>query len=214
MSKITIIDYGIGNIFSVSRAFEHCGAEVQLTSDPEIIMSSERVLLPGVGAFMNGFKGLQSRGLVEPIKQYALSGRPFMGICLGMQMLFTTSLEFGTHEGLGLIPGTIKQIVPEPDQSGRMLKVPNVGWSRLVHAAGKNNWDNTVLADIGEDESCYFVHSYAAHPENQAHRLADTPYGKSVISAVVKNGNVYGCQFHPEKSGETGLKIVKGFLNA
>jgi glutamine amidotransferase len=208
---VTVIDYGVGNIFSVTRALEHCGATVFLSGRPADILSASRLVLPGVGAFASGMEGLRSRGLVDPIRRYAASGRPLLGICLGMQMLFSRSLEFGDHEGLGLIPGTIVPIVARaPD--GAPLKVPHIGWAPLERPSGYATWDMTLLAGVREGENCYFVHSFTAVPERESSRLADTTYGDCRISAAVREGNVLGCQFHPEKSGETGLSMISNFV--
>ena len=208
---VTLVDYGIGNIFSVTRALEHCGAEVALTADPAAILAAPRLVLPGVGAFSNGMQGLRERGLIEPLRAYAASGRPLLGICLGMQMLFTASSEFGEHEGLGLIEGRIEAIEPYDDDGSR-LKVPHIAWNRLVATEAGPAWERSILKYVGEDPHCYFVHSFGAQPVDPAHRLADTLYGRTRISAAVAKGRVYGCQFRPEKSGETGLSVIRAFL--
>jgi len=212
MSKlVTIVDYGIGNIFSVTRAFEHCGAEVLLTDKPQDVLAASSLVLPGVGAFSNGMNGLHVRGLIEPLREYAASGRPLLGICLGMQMLFTESTEFGEHRGLNIIGGRIVPIEPK-GAGGEPLKVPHIGWSQLMRTPDGPEWGSSILKHLNEEEDCYFVHSFTAVPDDEHHRLADTYYGSSRVSAAVAKGNVYGCQFHPEKSGVTGLKIIEGFL--
>ncbi|CAH1215766.1 Imidazole glycerol phosphate synthase subunit HisH [Paenibacillus allorhizoplanae] len=208
-SQVTIIDYGVGNIYSVTNAFEACGAQVTLTDDPEIILNSERVVLPGVGAFQDGMKGLQDRGLVEPIVNYANSNRPFIGICLGMQMLMDTSEEFGLHQGLGIIKGRVVAI-PGTDLNKQRHKIPHIGWNELQRLS--TSWDRTILEAIAIESSAYFVHSYTVIPDNLENRLADSYYNGRQISAVIKSGSVYGCQFHPEKSGEIGLRILSNFL--
>lgn len=212
MSKlVTIVDYGIGNIFSVTRAFQHCGAEVLLTDNPRDIANASSLVLPGVGAFSNGMDGLRQRDLIEPLREYAASGLPMLGICLGMQMLFTESTEFGTHAGLDIIEGKILPILPQV-VDGAPLKVPHIGWGGLLPARGGTPWEGTILKDLDVGDSCYFVHSFMAVPDEQRYRLADTDYGDTRICAAVAKGNVYGCQFHPEKSGSVGLKIIRGFL--
>ncbi|OAS90755.1 imidazole glycerol phosphate synthase subunit HisH [Achromobacter dolens] len=212
MSKtVTVVDYGIGNIFSVTRAFEKCGAKVIVSGNADEIMAAERLVLPGVGAFSNGMQGLQSRDLIVPIKDYSASGKPLLGICLGMQMLFTESEEFGSHQGLDIISGTIAPITPH-DESGRDMKVPHIGWSKLNRPHPDALWDDSILKHLGADPYCYFVHSFTAVPTEESSRLADAQYGDCRISAAVRKGNVFGCQFHPEKSGATGLKIISGFL--
>lgn len=212
MSKqVTVLDYGLGNIFSVSRALEHLGYEVRLTDRPSEVLDAFRLILPGVGAFANGMLGLQQRNLIEPLREYAASGRPLLGICLGMQMLVTASHEFGEHQGLGIIPG---QVVPIAGKgaSGAPLKVPHIGWSSLERPAACTSWDGTILADLPEHSDTYFVHSYSVVPDRDEYRLADTLYGDFRISAAIRKGNVYGCQFHPEKSGAFGLRIIENFL--
>lgn len=208
---VTIVDYGVGNIFSVTRAFQRCGADVLLTDKPEDVMAATSLVLPGVGAFSNGMNGLHERGLIEPLKAYAASGKPLLGICLGMQMLFSESAEFGDQIGLDIIEGKIVPIQPE-GADGRPLKVPHIGWSELMPTKEGSQWGSSILKHVNGDAHCYFVHSFTAVPQDERHRLADTYYGSSQISAVVAKGNVYGCQFHPEKSGAIGLKIIDGFL--
>lgn len=207
MSSVTIIDYGIGNLLSVRRAFEHCGAEVILTDLPALIENAEHLVLPGVGAFADGMAGLRERGLIEPIRKYAKENRPFMGICLGMQMMLEIGEEFGTHEGLGLIRGKVSKI-PETGVDGKMHKIPHIGWNSLTPAA---DWNETILQGIAPGEAVYFVHSYTAVPLDDKNRLADCFYNGRVISAAIRSGNLYGCQFHPEKSGQIGLEIVDNF---
>lgn len=212
MSKlITIVDYGIGNIFSVTRAFQRCGADVLLTDKPEDVLAASSLVLPGVGAFSNGMNGLRERGLVDPLRAYAASGKPLLGICLGMQMLFSESTEFGKQNGLNIIEGKIIPIEPKGAE-GLPLKVPHIGWSELMPPKAGPEWGSSILKHLNCDAHCYFVHSFTAVPDDECHRLADTYYGSSRISAVVAKGNVYGCQFHPEKSGATGLKIIDDFL--
>jgi imidazole glycerol-phosphate synthase subunit HisH len=208
--QVTVVDYGIGNLFSVCRALEHCSAEVTLTSDPALIQTAPRLVLPGVGAFADGMQGLRDRGLIEPILHYAASGRPLLGICLGMQMLATASEEFGKHRGLGLIPGRVVAI-PDHTTSGQPHKIPHIGWNGLLAPAGVS-WNETLLGDTSEGTAVYLVHSYAVTPDDPAHRLADCVYGGHRICAAIRRDNIVGCQFHPEKSGEVGLRILRRFL--
>ena len=210
--QVTVIDYGIGNLFSVGRALEHCGAEVKFTSDPALIESAPRLVLPGVGAFADGMKGLRDRGLVEPIRRYAASGRPLLGICLGMQMLAQVSEEFGEHEGLGLIQGRVVA-VPDRTISGASHKIPHIGWNGLLVPAAVS-WNETLLSDTPEGTAVYLVHSYVVTPEDPAQRLADCLYGGHRICAAIRRGSIVGCQFHPEKSGEAGLRILRRFIAA
>lgn len=211
MPQVTVVDYGMGNLLSVSRALEHCGAEVLLASDPNLITKAERLILPGVGAFADGMAGLRERGLIEPIRTFAGSGHPFLGICLGMQMMLETSEEFGGHEGLGLIAGKVVAI-PLTNVDGRPHKIPHIGWDELVLPFQEISWAGTILADIEPGTTAYFVHSFTAVPSNLELRLADCNYNGRLISAVIRSEMLYGCQFHPEKSGETGLNILRRFI--
>ena len=212
MSKVTIIDYGIGNILSVKRAFEHCGAEVIITDSPQMIENAERLVLPGVGAFADGMAGLRERGLIKIIQEFAKKGRPFLGICLGMQMMLEFGEEFGRHQGLGLIPGIVAKI-SETGVDGTTHKIPYIGWNTLSLPNVNTDWNHTILNGIELDEAVYFVHSFTAIPLNEGNRLANCYYNGRVISAVIQSHNLYGCQFHPEKSGLVGLRIISNFLN-
>ena len=195
---ITVIDYGAGNLFSVSNALNYLGCENRISSDKNDIISADRLILPGVGAFGDAMEMLKSAELVDIIKQEAVK-KPFLGICLGMQLLFDEGYEFGIHNGLGLIPGVVKLMKPEDD-----LAIPQMGWNSLEY-----NNPCSLLNGISEGEYVYFVHSYAADcPDDYV--SAYTDYGGKV-TALVNSGTVYGAQFHPEKSGETGLKILKNF---
>lgn len=207
--KATVIDYGIGNLYSVGRALEAAGAEVVFASDAAGIAEATHLVLPGVGAFSGGMQGLRERGLVEPIRAYARSGRPLLGICLGMQMLASTSEEFGTHEGLGLIPGRVLAIPANQLPGGRPLKIPAIGW-RALNAA--RDWAGTPLAASAPGTAAYFVHSFHVAPDDPAHRLATYDYGGHVVTAAIGRGQILGTQFHPEKSGPAGLRILEGFL--
>lgn len=211
MSSVSIVDYGVGNLLSVARAFQYFDASVNLVSTPEEIMSADRLVLPGVGAFEDGMKGLTTLNFIEPIKQFARSGKPFLGICLGMQMMLSKSTEFGQHEGLGLIAGEVVS-VPSHGVDGQLHKIPHIGWNELVSTSEGEDWCHTILKNIPLNSSVYFVHSFMAMPSNPKKRLADTLYDGQVISAVIKDENMYGCQFHPEKSGEVGLSIIQQFL--
>lgn len=206
--RVTIVDYGVGNLLSVSRAVEAVGAVPELCSDPDGVAAAERLILPGVGAFGNGMDGLRARGLVEPLRAFAASGRPFLGICLGMQLMFERSHEFGLHDGLGLIPGEVVPI-PATAADGTPHKVPHVGWSGLV---ADRAWDGTLLDGRGEGEATYFVHSFMAAPADPADRLAHCLYDGRPLAAVVERGMLAGCQFHPEKSGPVGLAILTTFV--
>jgi glutamine amidotransferase len=213
MNKIdvAVIDYGIGNLLSVRRSLEHCGATVAVTSDPAEILAAPRVILPGVGAFVDGMKELRQRKLDVVVQEVAARGISLLGICLGMQMLLTESEEFGLTSGLGLISGKVIPI-PATTVVGESQKIPHIGWSSLVVPSHGKNWSGTVLENIAPDEAVYFVHSFMASPSSDEDRIADCIYGGAAISAVIGNKNIIGCQFHPEKSGKVGLKVLQSFL--
>jgi len=203
---VTVVDYGMGNLLSVTRALEHCGAQVSLESSPLFLSKAKRLVLPGVGAFGNGMAELRQRDLTDALLQYAASGRPLLGICLGMQMLLDGSDEFGASEGLGLIPGWVRKL---PEQPG--IKLPHIGWSAILPPQG-TSWSGTLLENVPPGHEMYFVHSFHAAPDDSGHCLAETRYGDYPYCSVVKKGNITGCQFHPEKSGEAGLSILRAFL--
>lgn len=210
-AKITVVDAGIGNLFSIARALEVVGAEVELAHDLASIAQADHLILPGVGAFATGMQGLHTQGLDAAIINHANSGKPLLGICLGMQMLMSTSHEHGDHQGLGIIPGHVRQI-PNTTTDGAKQKIPHIGWNDLHPPSKISNWNNTILANTTEGDAVYFVHSFAVSPDKAEDALAITTYGGHKICAVVKHGNVYGCQFHPEKSGEVGLNILRHFI--
>lgn len=209
--KITIIDSGIGNLFSISRALETVGAEIEITSDAKTIAKAQHLILPGVGAFSTGMSGLHEQELDTAIIEHSQSGKPLLGICLGMQMLMSSSEEHGNHQGLNLIPGQVKKI-PNRTIEGNTHKIPHIGWNALQPPSEKRSWKNTILENTIEGDAIYFVHSFFVTPDSFDDALAITYYGGHKISAVVNRGNVYGCQFHPEKSGKTGLNILKRFV--
>lgn len=211
MKQIKVINYGLSNLLSVQRAFEHLGAQVEFVNTPDGVLAAEVLVLPGVGAFKDGMAGLERLGLIEPILQKAAAGTPLLGICLGMQMLFDESDEFGLHKGLGLIPGRVEKI-PALDADGDPQRVPHISWNGLWPADGRTDFAGTALASVTPGQECYFVHSYEAKPTNEADRLADTRYGGRAVCAAAAHGSVLGCQFHPEKSGPVGLGILEGFL--
>ena len=209
--EVTIIDYGVGNLLSVQRGLEHCGAKVTLTADPEQILVAKRVVLPGVGAFRNAMQALDQLGLVVVICEIARRQTPLLGICLGMQLLLDESEEFGITAGLGLIPG---RVIPVPAQtlSGEMQKIPHIGWSAQHPSIASGGWSGTLLRDNRPGEAAYFVHSFMAVPMDPTHRIADCVYGGHLIPAAIGRDQITGCQFHPEKSGEVGLKILRRFI--
>ncbi|WP_352399310.1 imidazole glycerol phosphate synthase subunit HisH [Anaerotignum sp.] len=201
---IAIIDYGVGNLFSLKSSFGVIGAQVEITGDAEVIRNSEKIILPGVGAFEDAIAKLTQTGLDKVILEEVKKGKPLLGICLGMQMLFEKSLEYGEHEGLGLIKGAVKPIAP---MIGEGLKVPHIGWNALIFP--KEREKSVLYRYLDEGECVYFVHSFAA-TDCQKAISATAEYG-NLLTASVEKENVYGTQFHPEKSGEVGLKILKAF---
>lgn len=210
MGKVVIVDYGAGNLLSVMRAFQHLGAGIELTDQPAAVRTADRLVVPGVGAFGDCVAGLKRRGLVEPILEFCGRDRPFLGICVGMQMMFEASEEFGEHAGLGLLPGRVVAI-PATGADGRPHKIPHIGWNRLLCPEGKD-WTRTILEDLPPGAWAYFVHSFAGHPLDAGHRLADTDYDGRTVSAAVQKGALFGTQFHPEKSGEVGLAVLRRFI--
>jgi glutamine amidotransferase len=207
---VTVVDYGIGNLKSVCQALDFSDGGVDLTSDPTAIAQASRLVLPGVGAFGMCMDALRSRNLVDAILEFFRSERPFLGICVGMQMMLERGEEFGEHTGLGLISGSVKAI-PRPALDQVRYKVPHIGWSQLAKT-GAADWSDTILADCSDREPMYFVHSYTAQPTQSGVRVADCDYFGNQLSGVIRDGNRYGCQFHPEKSGVSGLRVLRRFL--
>jgi len=211
-TSVTVVDYGIGNLFSVRRAFEHVGATVTLATTAEGVRRAERLVLPGVGAFASCMGELEGHGLREAVQEFTGTARPMLGLCVGMQMLFESSSEFGNTSGLGLIPGEVVEI-PHEAVDGTSHKIPHIGWNRLMEPPGGADWKGTILEGLSPNEAeVYFVHSFTGCPVKSENRLADAEYGGRQISAAVREGSVFGCQFHPEKSGPTGLAIINNFL--
>lgn len=199
---IAIIDYGVGNLFSLKSSFAAIGAEAVVTADPAVIDAADRIILPGVGAFEDAARKLRDSGMADIVRQQAAAGKPIMGICLGMQLLFDKSYEYGEHQGLGLIPGAVR---PIRDVIPADLKVPHIGWNALTFVGEKS----ALFKHLKEGDCVYFVHSYYAADCGDA-VTATSEYG-APLTASVEKGNVYGCQFHPEKSGKVGLSILKAF---
>ena len=198
---IAIIDYGVGNLFSLKSSFAAIGAEAVVTADRDVIKAADRIVLPGVGAFGDAAAKLRESSLADVIRQEAATGKPLMGICLGMQLLFDRSFEYGEHEGLGLIPGSVRPIA---DVIPGNLKIPHIGWNGLHFPR-----QNPLFAGLTEGDCVYFVHSFYA-TDCDAHVIATAEYGAELTAAVARK-NVLGCQFHPEKSGSVGLKILRAF---
>ena len=199
---VAIIDYGVGNLFSLKSSLKEIGAEAVVTSDEKVIAEADRIILPGVGAFEDAARKLRESGMADVVKREAAAGKPMMGICLGMQLMFDVGYEYGVHEGLGLIKGSVRPIA---DVIPEGYKIPHIGWNLL-----KFKRESPLFKYIKEDDYVYFVHSYYA-AECDESVIAVTEYGAE-LTAAVANGNVYGCQFHPEKSGEVGMNILKAFM--
>ena len=212
MQVISAIDYGIGNILSVIRAFEFCGTKVLVVNSKKGIENSEVLVLPGVGAFSKGMKELVERDYILPIKKFCKSGKPFLGICLGMQMMFESSEEFGFHKGLSLVKGQVKSI-PSTDGNDKPHKIPHIGWNELISTGSMADWKDTILENVQKQNAVYFVHSFAADITSSENCLATCDYNGRKLAAVIESENLYGCQFHPEKSGASGLQIIKNFIS-
>ena len=198
---IAIIDYGVGNLFSLCSSLQRIGADAVVTDDPEVIRRADKLILPGVGAFADAAEKLRVSGLGTLVKEQAAAGKEIMGICLGMQMLFEKSYEFGEHEGLGLLKGSV---VPMEGKIPQELKIPHIGWNALHFCK-----DSKLLRYIREGDCVYFVHSFYAQ-DCEDSLVATAEYGRELTAAVQK-GNIMGCQFHPEKSGQVGLEILRAF---
>ncbi len=202
---IAIIDYGMGNLRSVQKGFEKVGFEAVVTADPKLVLEADRVVLPGVGAFRDCIRNLEEGGFIEPILKVVREGRPFLGICLGLQLLFTESEEFGLHKGLDIIPGRVVRFPEGMTENGEKLAVPHMGWNQLTLKK-----ETPLFRGIADGTNVYFVHSYYVKPDDPAVVATTTGYGIDFCSAVCRD-NVMATQFHPEKSQENGLKILKNF---
>ena len=199
---VAVVDYGVGNLFSLRSSLETIGADVVVTGDADVLRRADKIILPGVGAFEDAAAKLRESGLDVVLREEAAAGKPIMGICLGMQMLFDKSLEYGEHEGLGLIHGTVSPIA---DVIPKNLKIPHIGWNALHFGKDKH----PLFRYLKEGDHVYFVHSYYAADCAES-IIATAEYGAE-LTAAVANGNVCGCQFHPEKSGDVGLNILRAF---
>lgn len=210
---ITLVDYGSGNVLSVRRALEYNGANVVLTNDPAKVAVAERLVLPGVGAFGDCMNALVHRQLIPAVLDFIQTGRPFLGICVGMQILMEVGHEFGLNDGMGLIGGDVLAI-PSVGSDGTAHKIPHIGWSDIYppDATANSAWQNTVLQDTDPGTSFYFVHSMTAHPRDPNHLLARCDYHGCPVTAAVHKDNVTGLQFHPEKSAKAGLQLLNRFI--
>lgn len=209
-SQVLVIDYGVGNLFSVARAIEHCGAEPVLCHDPSGLGEGTHAILPGVGAFATAMERLDQQAFVPAIRDFAAGGGKLLGICLGMQLLLESSEEFGEHRGLGLIPGRVVRI-PQQGSDGEDLKVPHIGWNDL-RPSRPDAWDETLLSTTAVASAVYFVHSFMGVTGDASDTIAYCLYNGVEIPAVIGRGAVCGTQFHPEKSGPVGLRILQRFL--
>ena len=206
--KITIIDYGCGNILNLARAINFLGYEADTTHDKNKIINSSHVILPGVGAFGNAMKQIEKYNLRNTILEYAKSNKPLLGICLGMQILLTVSHEFGVHKGLGLIEGKVIKI---SNKKNKEIKIPHMGWNEIYPNNNKKEWKNKILKNFSTGKSFYFVHSFVCITKDNDSTIAVCNYSNISIPAVIVAGNVFGCQFHPEKSADNGLTVLKNF---
>jgi imidazole glycerol-phosphate synthase subunit HisH len=203
--KVAIVDYALGNLFSIAHACEHVGLQSIITSSKEDILRANAVLLPGMGAYGDAMQTLHKLDLVSVLRDYAASGRPLIGICLGIQLLLSESYEFGKHKGLGIIEGAVIPL-DHPSEGERKLKTPQVGWNQ-IHAS--RSWKDTPLENISENEYMYFVHSFVPQPLDVNMVLATTNYGGIEFCSSLQHNNIFACLFHPERSGKQGLKVYK-----
>lgn len=209
MTMLHICDYGSGNIHNVERALIRAGAEVKRCVSANELAGARALVIPGVGAFGDCVAALRARGFEDPIKELAASGAWVLGICVGMQILASFSEEFGVHRGLDIIPGGVR-LIPDTAPDGERLKRPHVGWSSLYSETA--DWQETPLESVRQETAVYFVHSYQLVPDDPGDLLAHARYGGCAIAAAVRRGRVFGVQFHPEKSGYTGLRILRSFV--
>jgi imidazole glycerol-phosphate synthase subunit HisH len=205
-TDLVVVDYRLGNLFNVVRACESVGLPSRITSNPTDVAGADAVILPGVGAFGDAMEFLRDSGMVDALRSFAVSGRPLLAICLGMQLLMTESWEFGRHQGLGIVGGSVIRL-----NSPAGLKVPQVGWNRIdkLAAANGRSWDGTLLQGLQDGEYMYFVHSYYVVPDDSGVVLTTTRYGETEFCSTLRTGNILGCQFHPERSGPQGLRIYQ-----
>ena len=207
MKSIVIVDYGVGNLQSLKKAFAHFGVEAKISEDANEIQKADALALPGVGSFEAGMRGLMARGLTSAVRTFTETGKPMLGICLGAQLLLSRGHEFGVHEGLDIIPG---EVVRLPKLAGNE-KIPQVGWNTVLRPSGVA-WDGTIFDSLQKEPEVYFVHSYILKPEKSEHILGTTVYGGHTFCSAIRKEQVYGVQFHPEKSGKAGLELIRNFV--
>jgi glutamine amidotransferase len=213
---VAVVDYGLGNLFSVKLACDKVGLAAEITSSIEKVLSADIVVLPGVGAFADAMNALNRLDLIGPLKDVVASGGTVVGICLGMQLLMSESFEFGNHRGLGLIEGSVVRFESDRQASGNRLKVPQVGWNRIRRPAvpgAEDPWKTSGLTGVADGEFMYFVHSFHVTPQRSEVVLATTSYGDTEFCSSLQQGTVFGCQFHPERSGTEGLRIYRNIMN-
>lgn len=211
---VTLLDYGMCNMLNVARAFEHAGAELTVTEDPRDATNAERLVVPGVGAFADSMVEVMRRGHGDAIRAFAESGRPLMGICVGMQILFEGSEEFGESRGLGVIAGRVVP-VPALTVAGAPQRVPHIGWNTLLPTQSNRSWAGSIFAPFeGLAPAVYFVHSFVPNPADPADRLVECDYGGHRLCAAIKQDNITATQFHPERSGEVGLSLLESFIGS
>ena len=211
-AKVTIIDYGIGNLFSIERALSYVGADTLITDDPLNIVSADRVILPGVGAFGVGFEELKKRLLIDSIKDFIKKDRPLLGICLGMQLLMSKSYEFGLNKGLDLVSGEVVRF-RDPEPGNDNFKIPHIGWNKAEFSSEHSSRLDSILKRIPSGSFFYFVHSYVTVMRDINDIAAESQYGRDRFCSILNKGNIWGCQFHPEKSGKVGLKLLENFCS-
>lgn len=211
MLNISVVDYGASNLLNVVHALEHCGVSAKIVDSEKDIKKADRLVLPGVGAFREGMNALKEKNLIEGILDFIASERPYLGICLGMQFLFEESHEFGATKGFGVFQGEVLQI-PSITTDNQKRRVPHIGWNALHHGLTNTPFSSPLLKDISEGESFYFVHSYMCVPKDNNVISSSVDYLELEIPASVSYNNIHGTQFHPEKSGESGLRILRNFL--
>ena len=209
--KVVIIDYGHGNLYSINQVCIHLGYKPIISSDEKEILSADSLILPGVGAFKVAMDELANKDLIEPIKEFVKKGNNMMGVCLGMQLLFETSEEFGINNGLGLINGNVKKF--PSSLNGKKIRIPQIGWNKIFKDKSINKWENTPLKEISEEDYMYFIHSYYANPSDAKDILSFSNYQDIKYCTSVQKENIFGFQFHPEKSAEKGITIYKNFLS-